>query len=176
MLQLTDYIKTYENIIDLEECKKIIEKDPFNFEKATIGDDKLNESRNCYIKVLEKEFEKSIYNAVGKMIVNYKNDNPHFTLGLSCEDTGYQHLLYKGVEKGEYKTHVDHYDLQPRVLSCSFILNDNYEGGNFSFFEGKHIVKKKEGSVVVFPSNFCFPHAITPVTNGDRHAIITWLR
>ena len=28
----------------------------------------------------------------------------------------------------------------------------------------------------VFPSNFCFPHAVTPVTKGNRHAIITWIR
>ena len=38
------------------------------------------------------------------------------------------------------------------------------------------IVKKKVGSAVVFPSNFCFPHAVTPVINGDRHAVITWIR
>ena len=60
-------------------------------------------------------------------------------------------------------------------LSCSLILNDNYEGGNFVFFDEEYLIEKKKGSVVMFPSNFCFPHAITPVSNGDRHAIITWI-
>ena len=83
--------------------------------------------------------------------------------------------MYKGSEGGEYKEHVDHFDLNPRILSCSLILNDNYEGGNFSFFGGEYIVKKKKGSAVVFPSNFCFPHAVVPVSNGDRHSIITWV-
>ena len=55
------------------------------------------------------------------------------------------------------------------------ILNDNYDGGDFSFFDGQVIKKKKQGSVVAFPSNFCFPHAVTPVSNGDRHSIITWI-
>ena len=71
--------------------------------------------------------------------------------------------------------HVDHGDLYPRVLSCSLILNDNYEGGNFVFFDEEYLIEKKKGSVVMFPSNFCFPHAVTPVSNGDRHAIITWI-
>ena len=72
--------------------------------------------------------------------------------------------------------HVDNLDLHPRVLSISFILNDNYDGGNFIFFDEKYKIEKKKGMAVVFPSNFCFPHAVTPVTNGDRHAIITWIR
>ena len=38
------------------------------------------------------------------------------------------------------------------------------------------IVKKKKASAVVFPSNFCFPHAVLPVKNGDRHSIITWIQ
>ena len=33
----------------------------------------------------------------------------------------------------------------------------------------------KAGSAIVFPSNFCFPHAVLPVTKGERHSIITWI-
>ena len=84
--------------------------------------------------------------------------------------------LLKYDSGGKYEIHTDHYSDSPRHLSIIINLNDEYEGGDFSFFEGEHIVKKKAGSVVVFPSNFCFPHAVMPVTNGDRHAIITWIR
>ena len=98
-----------------------------------------------------------------------------FYTGLTITDTGYEHLLYRGSEKGEYKEHTDNSDTSPRVLSCSLILNDDYEGGNFAFFGGEYIVPKKAGSAVVFPSNFCFPHAVTPVTKGNRHAVITWI-
>ncbi|HAT67017.1 MAG TPA: hypothetical protein DCS66_20895 [Flavobacteriaceae bacterium] len=27
---------------------------------------------------------------------------------------------------------------------------------------------------MIFPSNFCYPHAVTPVNNGVRHSVITW--
>ena len=177
MNNITDYIICFENILDLSICDQII-KDSENetFESAGILETKnKNNIRNCYMKKLNNKHDKKIYESVGKILQKYAEIFFYFSTGLTTEDTGYDHLIYKGSEKGEYKTHVDHFDLNPRVLSCSFILNDKYDGGDFSFFEGKHIVKKKAGSAVVFPSNFCFPHAVTPVTNGDRHAIITWI-
>jgi len=177
MINLTDYIKCYEEVLDKKTCNDIINDITINdFVKARTGDDLESKFRNCYNNRLNKKYSNKIYESVGKILQKYVQSFPYFSTGLSIEDTGYIHLIYKGSEKGEYKTHVDHFDLVPRVLSVSFILNDKYDGGDFSFFEGKHIVKKKTGSVVVFPSNFCFPHAVTPVTNGDRHSIVTWIR
>jgi len=176
MNNITDYIICFEDVLDKKTCIDIINNaDISKFKKATVGDEKQSSHRNCYSKKLNDKYDKKIYEGVSKILHKYVKSFPYFSTGLTIEDTGYGHLVYKGSEKGEYKTHVDHYDLYPRVLSCSFILNDEYDGGDFSFFEGKHIVKKKAGSVVVFPSNFCFPHAVTPVTNGNRHAIITWI-
>ena len=174
MIKIQDYIKCYTNIISKELCEKIIEGSG-DFKKSTVRDGEISQERNCYDSTLNKKFNDSIYESVGKILQRYQNDFNYFTTGLTAEDTGYHHLLYKGSEKGEYRSHVDHFDLHPRVLSCSIILNDNYEGGDFSFFDGEHIIKKQAGSAVVFPSNFCFPHSVTPVTNGDRHAIITWI-
>ena len=42
-------------------------------------------------------------------------------------------------------------------------------------FNKEYILEKKTGSAIVFPSNFCFPHAVLPVTKGDRHVVITWI-
>jgi predicted 2-oxoglutarate/Fe(II)-dependent dioxygenase YbiX len=32
----------------------------------------------------------------------------------------------------------------------------------------------KKGSVLMFPSNFMYPHEILEVTKGTRYSIITW--
>ncbi len=175
MIRIQDYIKCYDDIMDPKVCRKIIKEDKTDFDRATVKGEIVNDYRKCYFKKVEKKFESDIYPGIGKILKLYEKDFKYFMTGLTCEDTGYEHLLYKGSEKGEYKEHIDHFDLHPRVLSCSIILNENYDGGDFSFFEGEHIVPKKTGSAVVFPSNFCFPHAVTPVANGDRHAIITWI-
>ena len=174
MIKIQDYIHCYENALDLNICESIMNNSKnLNFKKAsTLGE---TNDRKCYIERLDAKFDTDLFNAVGKVINRYAKDHVYFSTGLSTEDTGYDHLIYIGSQNGEYKEHTDHGDITPRVLTCSFILNDNYDGGDFVFFGGKHKVPPKAGSAVVFPSNFCFPHAVTPVTNGDRHAVITWI-
>ena len=55
----------------------------------------------------------------------------------------------------------------------SFVFFDEGGKGQYKISPKK---KKTKEVLLVFPSNFCFPHAITPrVLNGDRHAIITWI-
>lgn len=176
MIKIKDYIQIYPHVVKKETCEKIIHQPDLTFEQATVRDGALKiSSRNCYTKRLDPQFDQEIFEVVADLIERYRKTFKYFSTGLTIEDSGYDHLLYKGSQKGEYKTHVDHYDLSPRVLSCSFILNDNFDGGDFSFFDGQYIVKKEAGSAIMFPSNFCFPHAVTPVTKGDRHALITWI-
>ena len=83
-------------------------------------------------------------------------------------------LRYK---TGDYvKKHVDTSSDQHRTLSCSLILNDNYEGGELTFFDGKYKLNPKKGDIVIFPSSFTYPHQVLPVTSGTRYAVITWIR
>ena len=176
MIKITDYIHCYENILDKDLCKEIIKNSKnINFEKANTIDQ--TDFRKCYSNWLDEKFNTDLHEAVGRMLQMYKKDHEYFGIGLlTIEDTGYEHLIYIGTQEGEYKEHVDHADLYTRQLTCSFILNENYDGGDFVFFGGKYKIPPKTCSAVVFPSNFCFPHAVTPVTNGDRHAVITWIR
>ena len=60
------------------------------------------------------------------------------------------------------------------ILSMIINLNDDYDGGEFAFFDRKLKHKIKKGSAIVFPSNFMYPHEILPVTKGTRYSIITW--
>jgi|TARA_Y100000296_G_C5147058_1_gene244312 predicted 2-oxoglutarate/Fe(II)-dependent dioxygenase YbiX len=174
MLQILDYIKCYEDVIDNDFCEEIIKND-VGFNRATISDGIVSKERTCYDKFVDSKYEGDIFNIISKAVKKYSDDIPVFTTGLSREDTGYLHLLYKGTEKGEYVEHVDHMDIYPRVLTLSILLNDDFDGGDFSFFKREYKGPKKKGSVLIFPSNFCFPHAVTPVSNGDRHAIVTWI-
>jgi hypothetical protein len=176
MKKLSDFVRCYENVIDKDLCEKIVNQKDLSFTPAMVGGyNKIDPDRKCYTKRLDNKFDKNICDVIGKILIKYQKEIPDFKTGVTIEDTGYDHLLYLGSEKGEYKEHTDHFDMFPRVLSCSLILNDDYEGGDFSFFGGDYIVPKKVGSAVVFPSNFCFPHAVIPVTKGKRHAIITWI-
>jgi len=60
------------------------------------------------------------------------------------------------------------------VLSIIGILNDDYEGGELIMFEDKKIDTKK-GDLIIFPSNFLYPHEISPVTKGVRYSYTSWV-
>lgn len=87
-------------------------------------------------------------------------------------DSGYCLLRY--TEGDFYSQHTDHYLQNPRILSCSFSLNDDYEGGEWGFFDKGITLKVPKGSAILFPSNFMYPHEIMPVTKGTRYSLITW--
>ena len=176
MKKLEDFIKLYPESLDDSLCDAIINQKDLNFFTASTGGGEIKKDyRNCYAKKLDDQFTTDVYEAVSKVLKKYNEDIPSFTFGNTIEDTGYDHLLYIGKNNGFYKEHVDHFDLQPRLISISFLLNDNFKGGEFAFFGGEYKIPKKIGSALIFPNNFCYPHAVLPVSGGDRHAVITWV-
>jgi|TARA_R100001132_G_C3267329_1_gene89925 predicted 2-oxoglutarate/Fe(II)-dependent dioxygenase YbiX len=175
-LLLPYYIKEYRNVISPNLAQRIIEQPDLKFYPATAGGGKSSKARRCYVKSLESLFNEEILEIFNNVFKSYINEFKFFS-SVALENSGFDHVLYKGSESQEYKEHVDHSQFnKPRILTCSLILNDNYEGGDLSFFGGEYVITKCAYSAVVFPSNFCFPHAITPVSKKDRHVIITWVR
>jgi len=59
------------------------------------------------------------------------------------------------------------------ILSVVCLLNDNFQGGDFIMYEDKHIQLSK-GDILIFPSNFVYPHRINSITNGTRYSLVTW--
>jgi predicted 2-oxoglutarate/Fe(II)-dependent dioxygenase YbiX len=59
------------------------------------------------------------------------------------------------------------------ILSIVGLLNDDYQGGDFIMWGSKKI-NLKTGDVLVFPSNFLFPHRISPINNGIRYSFVSW--
>ena len=60
------------------------------------------------------------------------------------------------------------------MLSVIGVLNDDYEGGELIMFGDKKI-DTKAGDLLIFPSNFMYPHEITPVLKGVRYSYISWV-
>jgi predicted 2-oxoglutarate/Fe(II)-dependent dioxygenase YbiX len=116
-----------------------------------------------------QELDDAVFKSASQAIIAYNLRFPHCNIS---NDTGYEILRYK---TGQFYTeHVDSFTQQPRAVSCSFMLNDDYEGGEFSFFNDQIRYKLPKGSCIMFPSTFMYPHQILPVTKGTRYSIITW--
>jgi predicted 2-oxoglutarate/Fe(II)-dependent dioxygenase YbiX len=184
MKNINDYILVFEDIIAPELCDAILVEfsNEEEWQKTVVGDGRVNDKvRNAetivlsYPHVIEKNAEirsnldKTIFASAGLAIQKY---NKNFDNCKIQEDSGYELLRYK--EGQFYIQHTDSFKDRPRAVSCSFILNDDYEGGEFAFFDRELTYKLKKGSCIMFPSNFMYPHEIMPVTSGIRYSIITW--
>jgi len=58
------------------------------------------------------------------------------------------------------------------ILSFVGLLNDNYEGGEFTIRDKE--VKLTRGDILIFPSNFMYPHKVKEITKGTRYSFVTW--
>jgi Rps23 Pro-64 3,4-dihydroxylase Tpa1-like proline 4-hydroxylase len=80
---------------------------------------------------------------------------------------------------GKYETHIDGGEIF-RNLSTIVNLNEEYEGGEFLFFNPlnrEEVIREeklKKGSVLCFPSNFTYPHSVKPITKGERFSCVCW--
>ena len=96
--------------------------------------------------------------------------------------TGYSRIRFNRYSSGQTMlNHCDHiqsmFDGERKgipILSIIGILNDDYEGGELIMFGDKKIDTKK-GDLIIFPSNFLYPHKITPVTKGVRYSYVSWV-
>ena len=60
------------------------------------------------------------------------------------------------------------------ILSIVGSLNENYTGGELIMFKDKEI-KLKTGDILIFPSNFMYPHRVEPVKTGTRFSFVSWV-
>ena len=60
------------------------------------------------------------------------------------------------------------------ILSIVGSLNNDYNGGDFIMW-GNQKIEIPAGSIIVFPSNFMYPHCVTQVTEGTRYSFVSWV-
>ena len=59
------------------------------------------------------------------------------------------------------------------MLSVVGQLNEDFDGGEFVMF-GDKVIDFESGDVIIFPSNFMYPHRVEPVTKGARYSYVSW--
>jgi predicted 2-oxoglutarate/Fe(II)-dependent dioxygenase YbiX len=182
--RLENYIYVVKNALILSLCDEILDefKNSGEWQDTVVGLGTVQKNiRNCetigisFPHVIQKNSEvrhkldNAIFDGASKCIQEYNNKFPHCKIE---EDSGYELLKYP--EGCFYIQHTDSFKARPRAVSCSFILNDDFEGGEFAFFNRELKYKLEKGDALMFPSNFMYPHEVMSVTKGTRYSIITW--
>lgn len=184
--KLTDYVGIYPNWVNHKLCKSACanlsknnwEKhhyfNPISKEHLTFEDDLLI----SYEKIPEKEeIQYRLWLVIHQYVMKDMVFCEKWFNGWSEQSS----VRFNRYDKNTLmRIHCDHihtlFDGKRRgipILSALAVLNDNYTGGEFVMF-GDQQVHLPTGSVIVFPSNFLFPHEVKPIKKGVRYSCVSW--
>ena len=173
LFSLKTYIKQYSSFVPADLCDQIVEythQYPDRWDRAaTVGEDSNDRVCDTWDVRSSDYIDNTIFKYVTEACGAYVNEFPNFDIS---QDTGYQILRYR--PGGKYDYHTDQHVDYNREVTIIVNLNDEYTGGNLCHLKDSCITKMGKGDIIIFPSNFTYPHRITPVTSGIRYSVVTW--
>ena len=188
--KITDLKFHIKKLVPVNVCKYFIDFYENNSTHATIErsykyKSKQLENDNYYclnltkIYLQDKNFLKPLEIAkkyINIMVTNYSlhiqnKICPTFDQRLISKTNNIRIIKY---EKGNCIK--DHSDVGGTIrASCTLNLNEDYEGGEFRFFDGQIKESFKTGDAMLFPAEPIWIHGTEPVTKGTRYAINCFL-
>ena len=186
MFDITKLALTIPNFLTHEECDRLINefeqrKEEANFEGSLNYN--TNKLRQSTFKVVPLKPRTDSFNFIkGKTKlaidtwINYLEQPQFFFTHQLKNNLNFSHnyRIMKYETGAEIHPHSDH---DPGIYgSISFNLNDNYEGGEFKFFNGNYTIPLSKGDALIFPADFFWVHEVTKVTKGERYSINSFIR
>lgn len=186
-MELKNFIKIYDDVLKPETISSLIKwLEKQNFENGLIDVQTLNkEIRNTQVLCFHNPSSGSQTRIHWGNLLGY-----FFFEGIKkymSEFSKIKNLVQK-IETidalkyevgGHYIYHVDSGINAPRTLSAVLFLNNDYEGGELCFADPINQecylkVNPAPGRLIVWPSNFLYPHAVTPLKKGKRYSVVSW--
>lgn len=182
---LKDYVYIIEDFLDQSTCKTLVKKISnmewsfHSYYDAISGTSRSydNELSVLYSDIPEiQNLNKKLHHAIRIYLDEY-----NFAWFSSQHIAGYSFARMNRYDKNTVmKLHCDHinsiFDGTKKgvpILTLLGSLNNNYTGGELVMFDNE-IVELKAGNIMIFPSNFLFPHEVKPVTSGTRYSYVSW--
>ena len=174
MSKLESYVRLYDNIFKeetLDVFLKICNSNHFHYEGAKVltsnGGQSLDTNiRNVKSMGLSNLYSKSLTTAhwASLLLNKFTSGIKTYITDLNMDDFGCRIndiQVLKYVPGGHYKFHIDDNTNIHRVLSliCT---------------EEVLKVEKKKNRLIIWPSNFMYPHSVTPVLKGIRYSVVAW--
>lgn len=166
-----------QNIINFYEDRKILS----HTESSSYAlDGKLE--KNSY-KVVEVDFDSDL----GKNIISKQElALQQWVNHLEKQDSFHIHIL-KPLLRFPHKIRILKYSKNQSIhahsdwsffthASITLNLNDDYEGGDFVFFNGKYTLKLNAGDALIFPADPFWVHEVSPVTSGSRYSVNSFIK
>jgi hypothetical protein len=185
-MDLRSYLRIYRNCLDKDICSDIINElelhnkwvqhvyhDAKTDSLSSINGDK--ELDVCIYDIKHKDIVvQSVYNCFNY----YLRD---LNMSFFSSFNAFSEIRYNRYKQDCIMSeHVDHiqsiFDGQNKgvpFMSALGILNTDYEGGELIFWQNQKL-EVETGDIIVFPSNYLYPHKILPVKDGIRYSFVSW--
>lgn len=184
---LSDYVKLYDNFFTKEFCCEVVKQLGHNNWEEHSFYSARNDARIKYDNELSTSYSQiplsnEINNKLWFGIERYVLKDFSFCKDWFSGWDGYTPVRFnKYTPSTKMKLHCDHihsmFDGMRKGIPTLTILgglNDNYEGGEFIMWQDTEI-KIPPGSLLIFPSNFMYPHEVRPVKSGTRYSFVSWV-
>ena len=186
MIDLTKLALKIPNFLTHEECDNLINeyeqrKDEANFESSLNYE--TNQHKQSTFKVVHLTPRTDNFNFIKEKTklaidtwIKYLEQPKYFFTHALKQKLAFSHdyRIMKYKTGAEIHPHSDH---DPGIYgSISINLNDDYEGGEFKFFNGNHTISLKKGDALIFPADFFWVHEVSKVTKGERYSINSFIR
>jgi hypothetical protein len=168
----------------LENLIKMNSDNPyFQWREALVGhQEKMPEYRDCWdFKVAENLAESTkntpfsdLYNVFNEVKTKITTRVTEYCSPYNISMNYMESINFVKYEKGQhFYYHADHGFSYVCTVSSIAYLNDEYEGGELSFYtlDLKH--KPTYGDIIIFPSAYIYAHASLPVTSGVKYSAVT---
>jgi len=187
-MEIKNFIKIYDEVLPWNVLSNLIRfANISKFQETKIGGG--NKSRTDFnvrrtytlsLSNLDNSFSKVHW--FNLLYFIFKKNLDQYKFDVNILDYNYKNIMdieiLKYENTGFYTWHTDHFAEIPRTMSCILLLNNDYEGGNLCFRNpdgfGEWEVKVKPNRMILWPSNFLYPHTVKPVTKGTRYSVVAW--
>ena len=187
-MEIKNFIKIYDDVLPLNVIGNLIRfANVLKFQETKIGGNKttivdFNVRRTFTLPL--SNLNNSLSNIHWFNLLHFFFDQKlkQYALDTNILDYSYDKIfdieILKYENTGFYTWHVDHFAKVPRTMSCILLLNNDYDGGNLCFRNpdgsGEWEVEIRPGRMIIWPSNFLYPHTVKPVTKGKWYSVVAW--
>lgn len=131
------------------------------------------------VLALDNNHSSLLVKKVEPFIIDYQNKFKKTEKAVTLVNNLSSFRLNKYLPNTYMREHFDHihdlFDGEKKgvpILSLLVLLNDEFEGGQFTINGEDQNLQK--GELIIFPSCFLYPHKVELITKGTRYSIIAW--
>ena len=165
---------TQSECIQIKEISKDIEKWEGKVHDNSNESTKVNSVREVDVYPIPMNDKYMfLYQIIFETVKDCNTD--YFNFDIAGIFDNLQLLHYKKGHHYDWHTDIGDGIYSNRKISASILLSDNCSGGEIVLKQGAdRTIHMEVGDMLLFPSYVL--HKVTPVTKGDRWALVTWIQ